>query len=99
MKFVIVLCLLLMATGVFGQAPGFEPSYQLIAGGSIIDVGYYGAPCIVDWDLDGVQDLILGQFTSGYIRFYKNFGTNASPVLNSFSYLQADGSNISMAYG
>ncbi|MBD3277025.1 MAG: hypothetical protein GF388_01885 [Candidatus Aegiribacteria sp.] len=99
MKYVLLSCILLMVSTAIGQAPGFEPSYRLQCAGTDIDVGYYGAPFVVDWDGDTVQDLILGQFTNGYIRFYKNEGTNEAPVLNSFSYLQADGANISMGYG
>jgi hypothetical protein len=67
--------------------------------GSNIDVGYYGAPAIADWDGDGVKDMILGQFSYGNIRFYKNVGTNASPLFTSYSMLQADGSNITLPYG
>jgi hypothetical protein len=79
--------------------PVWETEYQLQSGGSTIDVGYYAAPCIVDWDLDGLKDLILGQFSSGYIYFHKNVGTNDAPVLNGGSLLYADGSPITMAYG
>jgi hypothetical protein len=50
-------------------------------------------------DGDGLNDLILGQFSYGYIRFYKNVGTNDAPVFTSFQYLQADGVNIQMGYG
>jgi hypothetical protein len=99
MRLLVVLAVLAVAGTALAQAPDFEPSYRLECAGSAIDVGYYGSPCVADWDGDGVQDLILGQFSNGYIRFYKNEGTNADPVLNSFSYLQADGSNISMGYG
>jgi hypothetical protein len=99
MRFILPLAALLATCIAAAAVPDFEPEYQLECNGSIIDVGYYAAPCVVDWDLDGVMDLILGQFTSGYIRFYKNVGTNSAPVFTSFSYLQADGSNITMGSG
>ncbi|MBN1433541.1 hypothetical protein JW921_02205 [Candidatus Fermentibacterales bacterium] len=79
--------------------PEYDPEYQLKCGGTIIDVGYYAAPCVVDWDLDGLKDLILGQFSSGNIRFYKNEGSNEAPVFNSFSYLYSDGSIITVPSG
>ena len=79
--------------------PDFDPEYQLECAGTVIDVGYYAAPCIADWDLDGVDDLVLGQFTSGNIRFYPNDGTNANPVFNSWSYIQSDGVNITVPSG
>jgi hypothetical protein len=99
MRFILPLAVLLLACTVAAQAPDFEPAYQLLCNGTIIDVGYYAAPSIVDWDGDGINDMILGQFTSGYIRFYKNVGTNDSPLFTSFSYLQADGINITMGSG
>ena len=80
-------------------SPIWEAEYQLVNSGSIIDVGYYAAPCVVDWDLDGLKDLILGQFSYGHIYFYKNVGTNSAPVFNGAVQLYADGSPISMAYG
>ncbi len=80
-------------------SPIWETEYRLVSNGSIIDVGYYAAPCVVDWDLDGLKDLILGQFSYGYIYFYKNVGTNNAPVFNTAVLLYADGSPITMAYG
>ncbi len=77
----------------------FDPAYNLECAGVPIDVVYYGSPCVVDWDGDGLKDLITGQFYYGNIRFYQNEGTNESPVFNSFSYLEADGTTIAMAYG
>ena len=79
--------------------PIWSTPYLLTAGGVTIDVGYYAAPCVVDWDGDGVKDLVLGQFGNGNIRFYKNQGTNDNPVFTSFEYLHADGSIITLPYG
>jgi len=79
--------------------PNWESEYQLLCNGNIIDVGTYAAPCVVDWDLDGLKDLILGQFNYGYIYFYKNVGTNSAPVFNTAVQLYADGSPITMTYG
>lgn len=99
MKNAMLCALLLLPALALSQSFTFAAPYNLQCAGTTIDVGYYGAPCVVDWDGDGLKDLILGQFTSGYIRFYKNEGTNASPVFNSFTYLYADGVIITMAYG
>ncbi len=64
-----------------------------------IDVGYYGAPVMFDWNSDGRKDLVLGQFSYGYIRFYPNIGPDTAPVFNGFEYLQASGSLITLPYG
>ncbi|MBM3313478.1 hypothetical protein FJY70_02665 [candidate division WOR-3 bacterium] len=64
-----------------------------------IDVGYYGAPLMFDWNHDGAKDLICGQFTSGMIRFYPNLGPDTAPDFNGYSFLQADGANITLPSG
>ncbi len=99
MRFILPLAALLCTCMVAAAVPDFENEYMLQCSGTTIDVGYYAAPCIVDWDGDGLQDLILGQFTSGYIRFYKNVGSNDSPLFTSFTYLYADGIRIAMGSG
>ncbi|MEN8209512.1 MAG: hypothetical protein ABFR50_09710 [Candidatus Fermentibacteria bacterium] len=99
MKALLIISLLLAASVSVSGTFSFASPYNLQSGGIPIDVGYYAAPCVVDWDGDTLKDLITGQFSGGYIRFYKNEGTNEAPVFNSFSYLQADGSIISMGYG
>lgn len=81
------------------QAPSYDPYNYMYSNGSAIDVGYYGAPCIADWNGDGAKDMVLGIFTSGNIRFYANENTNDSPVFNSYQNLQADGVNITLPSG
>ncbi len=99
MKFSLLVSLLLLTAAAASGTFSFASPYYLQCAGTTIDVQYYGAPCVVDWDGDGLKDLITGQFYYGNIRFYRNEGTNESPVFNSFSYLQADGTNIAMGYG
>ncbi len=61
-----------------------------------IDVGEYSAPVVYDWDSDGKKDLIVGQRydhptegRGGYVSYYKNVGTNAMPVFDSYSLIQS----------
>ena len=83
------------------QVPVFDVPVAIEASGTPINVGVGGnaSPFIVDWNGDGRQDLLLGQYDGGKIRFYENVGTNNNPVFNAFSYLQADGADISLTYG
>ena len=65
-----------------------------------IDVGKGSDPFVVDWDGDGLKDLIVGQFydqsgnNDGKIRVYINDGMNSDPTFSSWFYMQADGSDI-----
>jgi hypothetical protein len=71
----------------------------LDASGKPIDVGTYAAPLMVDWDGDGLEDLIVGQFEGGQIRFYPNSGIPGDPSFEEFQYLRDGGSLLSVPYG
>jgi hypothetical protein len=81
------------------QAPRFIGPETLYSAGAPIQVSYYGSPVITDWNGDGNKDLICGEFTDGYIRFYANVGSDSSPVFNGFTYLSASDSQITLPYG
>ena len=82
------------------QAPTFRKWEYVKANNNpiLLSIGH-AAPCVVDWDGDGIKDLLVGQFTSGKIRFYKNSGTDCFPVFTNFTYLQADGKDIVLPSG
>ena len=95
-------CLLvLLAAGAFAQTPEFDVPVALEANGTPINVGTGGnaSPYVIDWDGDGKQDLLLGQYSQGKVRFYVNIGTNFAPEFGTFTYLQADGADISVSSG
>jgi len=91
----------LLVTGAVAQVPVFDPPVAIEASGVPINVGTGGnaSPFVVDWDGDGRQDLLLGQFSQGKVRFYANIGSNFDPEFGTFSYLQADGADISVSSG
>lgn len=99
MKRFVFIGTVLLATAAFAQIPRFAEPVLLTDNGTTIDVGYYGAPQMFDWDLDGRKDLVLGQFTSGYIRFYSNVGEDSAPAFSGFEYLSASGSIITLPSG
>ena len=99
LKFLLLLTSLMFVA--FAETPAFDPPIPIQANGVNINVGYGGnaSPFITDWDGDGKQDLLLGQYDGGRIRFYANTGTHYDPTFGNFTYLQADGSVISLSYG
>lgn len=76
-----------------------EPQIQ--CAGTPIDVGYNSAPEVVDLNGDGYLDLVVGdQGTSTgtlpSLRLYLNDGAAGEPVFSSYSYVQSNGSDISL---
>ncbi len=72
-------------------APVFTDSTPVLFNGS--PTPYYRTiPVLLDLDIDGKKDMILGGWYSD-VRFYTNVGTNASPVFTNYIYLVNPDSN------
>ena len=95
----ILLVLIAGAAAGLAVTPRFTGPDTVLDAGVPIDVGYYAAPVMFDWDLDGAKDMICGQFSYGYIRFYHNIGPDSAPEFAGFEYLAAGGSQITLPYG
>ncbi len=94
-----ILCLLFSAI-LFAADPEFGPWQYVEANGTPIELSIgHANPCMVDWDGDMLKDLLVGQYSGGKIRFYKNSGSNIAPVFTTFSYMQADGVDLAVSYG
>jgi cysteine-rich repeat protein len=78
----------------------FSPAENIQVNGSDLQVDSYSVPALMDFNDDGVQDLIVGEKTAagdGKVRVYLNQGTAAEPSYNSFEYAAlADGSDLSV---
>ena len=54
----------------------------------------------MDWNNDGKKDLITGSsYDDGRVKIYLNTGTDAAPLFNGSTLVQASGSPISMNWG
>jgi hypothetical protein len=78
-----------------GRAFRFGARKPLLAKGKQIKVtGGDAAPLVVDWDMDGTPDLLLGT-VDGTVRFYRGQRDPGGPVtLSDFTMLTAEGKTI-----
>ena len=99
-RYFAVLLVLFMSVS-YAITPTFDQPVKIQANGQDINVGTGGnaSPFMVDWDGDNKQDLLLGQYSGGKVRFYKNTGEHYNPIFGDFVYLEADGQDISVSYG
>jgi len=78
----LVVTLALAASASAAMSDELAPPVRLEAAGKVIDTDVgHAAPCVCDFDGDGVQDLLVGQFGDGLLWIYRNEGTNAKPKL------------------
>ena len=86
--------------GLSFSIPVYDEAQAVHAGGGLLDVESYSAPAIVDWNSDGLRDLITGEKTAsgaGKVRVYLNTGTAEQPAFASYFYVQQSGQDLAVA--
>jgi hypothetical protein len=82
LKTFIIILAGLISTQTSVLSPELEQPVRLEAAGKPIDTEIgHAAPLVCDFDGDGIQDLLVGQFGDGQLWIYHNEGTNAKPKL------------------
>ena len=83
MRRILVLVLMgLMAAVSAAASDELAAPIRIEAAGKPIDTDVgHAAPFVCDFDGDGVQDLLVGQFGGGQLWIYRNEGTNVEPKL------------------
>jgi len=76
------------------EARRFQGPYFVEADGQPLKVEWYSAPRVVDFDGDGLPDLLVGHDPKGSLRYYQNVGTPGHPQLTDKGPVLADGSPI-----
>ena len=93
------MALVFVPSATMASIPRFAPRELVQSAGVPIDVGAYGSPLMFDWDQDGKKDVLMGTFAPGYIKFYRNVGTDSLPEFNGFEFLFAGGDTIVLPSG
>ena len=94
MKVPLALVAVPLLLGAAGDRPAEELAdpVRIFAAGQPIDTEIgHAAPCVTDFDGDGKQDLLVGQFGGGVLRIFRNEGTAAEPRLAEGRRFQAGG--------
>jgi hypothetical protein len=66
----------------------------LQADGEMLDVGWYAAPHVCDWNGDGIPDLLVGE--GGSVLYYQNVGNARSWQLEFRGPVEADGKPLAI---
>lgn len=76
-----------------------KPFIVTAANGPIsVEIGH-SAPYLYDWNGDGMNDLLVGQFGNGKLRVYLNKGSKAAPKFTDFFYAKAGAGDLSVPAG
>ena len=90
--------LLLGAGALKAEAPALEDGVLIQDGGGPLYVDGYSTVTTVDWNNDGKKDLLVGQYTNGYVWLYINVGTDSDPVFNGGVRVESGGFPITTPY-
>ena len=85
--------MMLMLLAPVGRGQELAKPLRLEAGGQPINIGGVGhsAPFLADIDGDGKLHLLVGTFSEGQLRIYRNVGTNRAPKFDAKYDLLLDG--------
>jgi hypothetical protein len=94
------LLLIPLGAALAAQSPELERPVRLECGGKPIDVEIgHAAPLWADWDGDGLEDLLVGQFSHGRLRIHRNAGKKGAPRFDGFTWFEVDGRPASVPAG
>jgi len=91
--------LILIAGNALADMPGIAPGFKIKSDSIDVKLSGHTNATSVDWNNDGLKDLLVGEFTGGYITLYLNQGTNMNPVFSGGVKVESNGSPISVSYG
>ncbi|MFC1764524.1 FG-GAP-like repeat-containing protein [Planctomycetota bacterium] len=98
-RLLVCACILWAGSAYAGILGELQPGQIIQANGADIQVPGYSVPSLVDWNNDGLADLMVGEGGGGVeskVSVYYNSGTSNNPQFTDFSYLQNGSGDISV---
>ena len=95
-------CIAVVAASAWAQEPSeLSKPIHIEAGGQPLDVQRSGhsAPFAGDFFEDGSLALLVGQYTDGRLRIYRNSGTKSKPRFDAYTWFEAGGKIASVPVG
>jgi hypothetical protein len=92
----------LLGTAAFAQAPGElrKPVHVEVAGRPLdVERSGHAAPFVGDFFEDGTLALMVGEYSEGRLRVYRNVGTRQKPRFESYTWFEAGGKIASVPVG
>jgi len=92
----LVVCILMICANdgfASGLVLNLGPEEFVEANSVDIGVGTYSVPSYVDWNNDGLEDLVIGT-GDGKVRVYLNVGTESAPQFSGYFYAKSNGVDL-----
>lgn len=95
---------ILLVSLAMASPPVFGRMYYAMNGPDTLDIGNKGSPYIVDWNGDGLFDLVVAIYCEksgidqGAIKLFTNQGLPGMPYFNGWEFLRADGDYLNVIW-
>ena len=92
----------LLGTAAFAQTPSElrKPVHVEVAGRPLdVEREGHAAPFVGDFFEDGTLALLVGEYSEGRLRIYRNVGTRHKPRFESYTWFEAGGKIASVPVG
>ncbi len=88
-----------LALALSAAEPALEPGVELQNGTGPFAINYMTSVTFPDWNNDGKKDIVVSQFSYGYVWLFLNLGTDLNPIFDGGAMIESAGAPINTSYG